>query len=161
MAGMSRKTKTFNLPLVSRWELTTFLLFLLVALAVGIAGTALGDVISKVASGQWVVGVPVAVVMLFLSLMTASILFGVAEIIDYMRRTTLAIEAAAKAANQNAELMFLLIESRGLDTSMQAVFEAQVRSGAFGKYWERRDGGHKPGDLGGDFDSPKPRPQGI
>jgi flagellar motor component MotA len=82
-------------------------------LAAAIACVALGIIIVGLVSGQGTAGVLVALPVLVSSLVSALILFGVAQVIDYLGRTAHAAEEAAAGAKDSADLLRQLLRSYG------------------------------------------------
>jgi fatty acid desaturase len=82
-------------------------------LAAAIAAVAFGIVIFSLFLGEGVAGMLVALPVLVSSLVSALILFGVAQVIDYLGRTAHAAEEAAAAANDSADLLRQLLRSYG------------------------------------------------
>lgn len=82
-------------------------------LAATIACVALGLIVVGVASGNGLAGVLVALPVFISSLISALLLFGVAQVIDYLGRTAHASEEAAEGARAGAELLRQLLRSYG------------------------------------------------
>lgn len=82
-------------------------------LAAAIAVIALGVIIVGVASGNGTAGVLVSLPVLVSAVVSALLLFGVAQVIDYLGRTAHASEEAAESAKDSADLLRQLIRAYG------------------------------------------------
>jgi flagellar motor component MotA len=96
-----------------RQPILALILRVFAVLAAAIACVALGVIIVGLVSGQGAAGVLVALPVLVSSLVSALILFGVAQVIDYLGRTAHAAEEAATAAKDSADLLRQLLRSYG------------------------------------------------
>jgi hypothetical protein len=96
-----------------RQPILTLILRVFAVLAAAIACVALGVIIVGLVSGQGAAGVLVALPVLVSSLVSALILFGVAQVIDYLGRTAHAAEEAAAGAKDSADLLRQLLRSYG------------------------------------------------
>ena len=82
-------------------------------LAAAIALIALGVIVVGVASGNGTAGVLVSLPVLVSAIVSALLLFGVAQVIDYLGRTAHASEEAAESAQASADLLRQLLRSYG------------------------------------------------
>ena len=82
-------------------------------LAAAIALIALGVIVVGVASGNGTAGVLVSLPVLVSAVVSALLLFGVAQVIDYLGRTAHASEEAAESAKDSADLLRQLIRAYG------------------------------------------------
>ena len=96
-----------------RQPILAFILRVVGLLAAAIALIALGTIIVGVASGNGTAGVLVALPVLVSAIVSALLLFGVAQVIDYLGRTAHASEAAADSAEDSADLLRQLIRAYG------------------------------------------------
>ena len=96
-----------------RQPILAFILRVVGLLAAAIALIALGTIIVGVASGNGTAGVLVALPVLVSAIVSALLLFGVAQVIDYLGRTAHASEAAADSAEDSADLLRQLLRSYG------------------------------------------------
>jgi flagellar motor component MotA len=96
-----------------RQPILALILRVFAVLSAAIACVALGVIIVGLVSGQGTAGVLVALPVLISSLVSALILFGVAQVIDYLGRTAHAAEEAAAAAKDSADLLRQLLRSYG------------------------------------------------
>jgi hypothetical protein len=96
-----------------RQPILAFILRVVGLLAAAIALIALGAIIVGVASGNGIAGVLVALPVLVSALVSALLLLGVAQVIDYLGRTAHASEAAADSAEDSADLLRQLLRSYG------------------------------------------------
>lgn len=107
MAGMSREPSIYRQPILA------LILRVFAILAAAIALIALGVIVVGVASGNGAAGVLVSLPVLVSALVSALILFGVAQVIDYLGRTAHAAEETAAAAQEGADLLRQLIRAYG------------------------------------------------
>lgn len=84
-------------------------------LAAAIALIALGIIAVGVASGNGTAGVLVSLPVLVSAVVSALLLFGVAQVIDYLGRTAHASEESAQASQASADLLRQLIRAYGHD----------------------------------------------
>jgi len=96
-----------------RQPILAFILRVFGFLAAAIALVALGVIIVGVASGNGTAGVLVSLPVLVAAFVSALLLFGVAQVIDYLGRTAHASEAAAFSAEESADLLRQLIRAYG------------------------------------------------
>lgn len=82
-------------------------------LSAAIACIALGVIIVGVASGNGTAGVLVSLPVIVAALVSALLLFGIAQVIDYLGRTAHASEEAAESAQASADLLRQLIRAYG------------------------------------------------
>ena len=96
-----------------RQPILAFILRVFGLFAAASASVAFGVIVVGVASGNGVAGVFVALPVLFSALVSALLLFGVAQVIDYLGRTAHASEEAAESAQASADLLRQLLRSYG------------------------------------------------
>jgi len=94
-----------------RQPILAFILRVFGILAAVIATLAFGATVASLASGNGIAGVLVALPVLVSALVSALLLFGVAQVIDYLGRTAHASEAAADSAEDSADLLCQLLRS--------------------------------------------------
>jgi flagellar motor component MotA len=82
-------------------------------LAAAIAFVALGVIVVGVANGNGTAGVLVSLPVLVSAVVSALLLFGVAQVIDYVGRTAHASEEAAVNAQASTDLLRQLIRAYG------------------------------------------------
>jgi hypothetical protein len=82
-------------------------------LAAVVATLAFGAIVASLASGNGTAGVLVALPVLISALVSALLMFGVAQVIDYLGRTAHASEEAAESAKNSADLLRQLLRSYG------------------------------------------------
>jgi hypothetical protein len=107
MAGVSREPSIYRQPILA------FILRVFGAIAAAVAAFAFGVAVLGFASGNGLAGALVALPVLVSALVSALILFGVAQVIDYLGRTAHAAEEAADAAQDSADLLRQLIRAYG------------------------------------------------
>jgi len=96
-----------------RQPILAFILRLFGILAAVVATLAFGAIVASFASGNGTAGVLVALPVLVSALLSALLLLGVAQVIDYLGRTAHASEAAADSAEDSADLLRQLLRSYG------------------------------------------------
>lgn len=82
-------------------------------LTAAITAVALGIVVFSLFLGEGFAGMLVALPVLVSSLVSALILFGVAQVIDYLGRTAHAAKEAATRASESADLLRQLLRCYG------------------------------------------------
>ena len=98
-------------------------------LAAVVATLAFGAIVASLASGNGTAGVLVALPVLVSALVSALLLFGVAQVIDYLGRTAHASEEAAESAQASADLLRLLLRSYGHDPEAEGPRPGADRKG--------------------------------
>ena len=88
-----------------RQPILAFILRVFGILAAVVATLAFGAIVASLASGNGTAGVLVALPVLISSLVSALLLFGVAQVIDYLGRTAHASEEAAESAGLLRQLV--------------------------------------------------------
>jgi fatty acid desaturase len=107
MAGMSSEPSVYRQPILA------LILRVFGAIAAAVAAFALFVVIFGLVTGDGAAGALLALPVLVSALVSALILFGVAQVIDYLGRTAHAAEEAADAAQDSADLLRQLIRAYG------------------------------------------------
>ena len=96
-----------------RQPILAFILRVFGILAAVVATLAFGAIVASLASGNGTAGVLVALPVLVSALVSALLLFGVAQVIDYLGRTAHASEEAAESAEESAGLLRQLVRAYG------------------------------------------------
>ncbi len=107
MASVSREPRIYRQPILA------FILRVFGAIAAAVAAFALFAVIFGLVTGDGAAGALLALPVLVSALVSALILFGVAQVIDYLGRTAHAAEEAADAAQDSTDLLRQLIRAYG------------------------------------------------
>jgi hypothetical protein len=107
LAGMSSEISIYRPPIL------TLILQVFGTLSAVVSVVALGVIVFGLINGLGAAGTLVGLPVLVSSLVSALILFGVAQVINYLGRTAHAAEQAAAGASDSADLLRQLLRSYG------------------------------------------------